>query len=358
MAVDAARTALRLKAGGVTLVWQKQRSQMGAQSARVDEAEHEGVMLCVESEPASASKLDDSRIRLVLKDGRTLDARTLVAALDRKVDLDALKAMGLPVAKKGVQADRATGATGLPGVFASGECVLGATYGVRAVASARDAAMSIDRFLRGENVTPPHSPINCRMGRLSEEELAIIRRTADTGARVKLSVRSASGFGELDAGLSDEQARGESRRCLQCGCLARDDCALRINAGRLGARPNRFKGPHRAFARDETHAQVVYEPNKCILCGLCIRAAAEQGERLGLTFVDRGFAATAAVPFERTLADGLQVAGEACVRICPTGALAFKLDVNGESAGPHPDAAAIENGAEAGRGKPEKGVSP
>ena len=136
--------------------------------------------------------------------------------------------------------------------------------------------------------------------------------------------RSASSFDEVEAAFTDEEVRRESRRCIQCGCLARDDCKLRVLASGHDVRPTRFKGPHRVFARDETHGEVVYEPNKCILCGLCIRAAAEAGENLGLTFIDRGFATTTAVPFERTLAEGLKVAGEACVRICPTGALAFK----------------------------------
>lgn len=72
------------------------------------------------------------------------------------------------------------------------------------------------------------------------------------------------------------------------------------------------------------HPVVVYEPGKCIDCGLCIQIAAQAGEQLGLTFVGRGFDVRMKVPFEKSLAEGLKVSGAKCVEVCPTGALAFK----------------------------------
>ena len=70
----------------------------------VDEAETEGVAFLFETEPVSVTRDADGRIRISLNDGRTLDADVVVAALDRKVDLDALEAMKLPLAKKGFRA--------------------------------------------------------------------------------------------------------------------------------------------------------------------------------------------------------------------------------------------------------------
>jgi len=69
---------------------------------------------------------------------------------------------------------------------------------------------------------------------------------------------------------------------------------------------------------------VIYEPGKCIDCGLCIQVATEAGEELGLTFVGRGFDVRVAVPFEHSMAEGLKVTARRCVEACPTGALAFK----------------------------------
>ena len=72
------------------------------------------------------------------------------------------------------------------------------------------------------------------------------------------------------------------------------------------------------------HPDVIYEPGKCIDCGICIEIATQAGEQLGLTFVGRGFDVRVAVPFEATLAEGLRQAAAQCVAACPTGALAFK----------------------------------
>ncbi len=77
---------------------------------------------------------------------------------------------------------------------------------------------------------------------------------------------------------------------------------------------------------DARHAEIVYEPGKCIDCGLCIQIAVAAGERLGLTFVGRGFDVRVAVPLDRSLAEALTRAAADCVAACPTAALAWKRD--------------------------------
>jgi predicted molibdopterin-dependent oxidoreductase YjgC len=78
------------------------------------------------------------------------------------------------------------------------------------------------------------------------------------------------------------------------------------------------------FVQQAQHPQIIYESGKCIDCGLCIQIAAKSGEELGLTFIGRGFDVRVAVPFERSIADGLKESAAKCVAACPTGALAFK----------------------------------
>ena len=68
---------------------------------------------------------------------------------------------------------------------------------------------------------------------------------------------------------------------------------------------------------------LVIDPKTCIDCGLCIQVARQEGEELGLAFVGRGFDVRVAVPFERSIADGLKKSAAKCVAACPTGALAF-----------------------------------
>ena len=78
------------------------------------------------------------------------------------------------------------------------------------------------------------------------------------------------------------------------------------------------------FVQQLQHPDVIYEPGKCIDCGLCIQIASQAGEKLGLTFVGRGFDVLVAVPFDRSITEGLKHTAKKCVEACPTGALAFK----------------------------------
>ena len=126
------------------------------------------------------------------------------------------------------------------------------------------------------------------------------------------------------AGYSPAQAAAEADRCLHCDCRKPHDCKLRTCADRYGARTNRFRDERRDYVAHADHPQVIYEPGKCIRCGLCIQIAARHGEKLGLTFIGRGFDVRVGVPFGEGLADGLAQAAVECARTCPTGALATK----------------------------------
>ncbi len=126
--------------------------------------------------------------------------------------------------------------------------------------------------------------------------------------------------------FSDGEAFQEAQRCLHCDCRRPNGCKLRHYAALYKARPTYYTGTKRPFQQQIASQGIIYEPGKCIACGICIEVARELGEPLGLTFVGRGFNVRVEVPLGHSLDEGLQKAGAGCVRACPTGALAFRDD--------------------------------
>jgi len=228
--------------------------------------------------------------------------------------------LGLEASGKGLKVDRQTFATPTAGVFAAGDALRVRRVAVRAVADGKAAAGSMIQYLAGRPVTAAARPFTTRLGRPTEEEMAVMVAGASRDPRV------APGGGEA-AGFTADEARREAPRCLHCDCRKADTCLLRKWSAALGAKPTRHGGTRRAFERHTAHPEVVYEPGKCIACGLCIQVAARKGEALGLAFSGRGFGVRIGVPFHETLAEGLKVAASECVAACPTGALAYKDDV-------------------------------
>ena len=155
------------------------------------------------------------------------------------------------------------------------------------------------------------------VGRVTAEEIDAYAAVASDKDRV----RPADGVS-----FTDDEARREARRCLHCDCRAQDDCRLRKYAALYNAVPARYRGERRPFEQQLHPQNIIYEPGKCITCGLCIQIAKRAGEPLGLSFVGRGFDVRVAVPFGQPLEKGLREAAEECVRACPTGALSFKAD--------------------------------
>lgn len=227
--------------------------------------------------------------------------------------------LGLPASKSGVEADRETLATPVAGVFAAGGAIRPQKMAVRSVADGRIAAGSIDRFLSGSAHLGRCTPetFSVHIGKLKEGEMAAFLEEASKEPRVEPS-------GGLQAGFTEAEARREALRCLHCDCRKPASCKLRRWAAVLGASPARFKGERRAFLQHRQHDLILYEPGKCIRCGLCIQLTARAKEELGLTFIGRGFDVMVAVPFGRPIAEGLRKVAAECAAACPTGALALR----------------------------------
>jgi ferredoxin len=280
----------------------------------------------------------DAEIDLILQTGcavrfsAALGSSITLADLQRDFDAvflalgevkpDTCAALGLASGNAGVTVDGRTLRTSFDTVFAGGACVRPTKMAVRSVADGRAASIAIDQMLRGADVTGEAAAWNCRIGKLLEGELDRFVAQASGAARAEPA-------GGLSAGLSDDEARRDAERCLHCDCRKADACALRIHADVYEADPRRYAGlapsgvpSRRTFEIQVAHDGVVYEPGKCVACGICVRIAEKAAEPLGLTFIGRGFDVRVKAPFGRSVGEGLQQTARACADACPTGALA------------------------------------
>jgi ferredoxin len=224
---------------------------------------------------------------------------------------------GLPAGPRGIQVDPETFLTERPGVFAAGNVVRGRALVVRSVADGKEAAVAIDQCLRGLPVTGPEKPFTTKIGRLDRREL----QSFSAGSGQTPRREPARGFSH---GYAKQEVVAQATRCLHCDCRGLTTCKLRKYAARYHANPKRFAAKRRLFQQDRHHPDVIFEPGKCIACGLCIQIAAREGEKIGFSFVGRGFDVRVAVPLHRHLSDALTKAAASCVAACPTAALAWK----------------------------------
>jgi len=246
---------------------------------------------------------------------RDHDAVLIATGKLEKTDAEAL---GLVATEDQLQVDGTTHETEMPSVFAAGDAVRPRGKIVRAAVDGKAAACCIDQYLQGIHITGPAKLPALRLGRPKSEELAAM--AAEVAAAPPVSLAKVEG----NAGPVDEEAQVEARRCLHCDCHKLDKCRLRKYAEMYGADAGRYRGRRRPYERCLQHPDVIYEPGKCILCGLCIEVAEQAGEQLGLTFVGRGFDVRVAAPFEASLAEALKIAAPRCAEVCPTGALVLR----------------------------------
>ncbi len=177
---------------------------------------------------------------------------------------------------------------------------------VKAVANGKAAAVALDRFLKGA-APAPEVRFDSKVGKLRASEVQELVKNC----------------------AADEQtfqpAQSEAGKCLHCDCRKPVSCKLRKYAEEYGADQREFPADERGHVRLIGHNEaVVFEPGKCIKCGLCVQITKCAGEELGLAFVGRGFNTQVAVPFGAALQEGLRDVARECVEACPTGALAFR----------------------------------
>ncbi|MBQ7703591.1 MAG: molybdopterin-dependent oxidoreductase, partial [Firmicutes bacterium] len=106
-----------------------------------------------------------------------------------------------------------------------------------------------------------------------------------------------------------------------CGCHDYFECKLIDFANQYNVHPERFAGEKNTIDFNDDHPFIVRDPNKCILCGLCVRVCDEVMGVGALGLVNRGFDTVVKPNMEKPLIESGCISCGQCVSVCPTGAL-------------------------------------
>lgn len=230
VAIDAARSALRLGAEEVNVVYRRTEAEMPAYAEEVAHAKEEGVKFTFLAGPskieANGNRLkffyDPMKLGEVDSSGRKKPVKTGEAAVAIDTDYvivaagQVLDAPFMPEVK-----DAAKGISAKAGVFVAGDCATGPASVIKAIAAGRETASSIDRYLGGDGkVMDSYGSVRSR---------AVDITIADGGTkRVEAKflplAKSIPGFAEVELGLDDKDAEDEANRCLHCGCTNCQRC--------------------------------------------------------------------------------------------------------------------------------------
>lgn len=289
VAIDAARTCLRLGSESVTLAYRRTRSEMPADAEEVEQAEEEGIKFEFLVVPTQVTGNQDQvqgmqclRAKLISKEGEdrkypvpikgsdfTIDTDCIITAIGQQVDGDCMESLkDLEwTRRRTINVNMVTMATPMAGIFAAGDAVTGPATVIEAIGGGKRAAQSIDRYL-SDIPQPSMPPVPTRRGRIDYMEVpAGTKMSLKRPEMPLLNIdRRRTTFQQVELGYSENMVREEARRCLRCDiCLRCGKCVevcrdkMGVNALQMGY----FDFDHPVA----TDFKVTEE--RCILCGAC-----------------------------------------------------------------------------------------
>jgi heterodisulfide reductase subunit A-like polyferredoxin len=238
VAIDVARSAVRMGAEDVNIIYRRTRAEMPAWEEEISAAEKEGVHITYLSAPQEILTRDGAAvgvrcIRMELGEpdssGRRrpvpipgseyeIEIDQLIPAVGQRADLSAIEdIVGLDFTRWGtIDVDATTYATGREGVFAGGDAQTGPWVAIGAIAAGREAAESIERYLDGRNLAEGREPIN-----KDNPLYRPVPPDISSKARARMPElppeKRKGNFTEVELGYDEETGREEADRCLNCG---------------------------------------------------------------------------------------------------------------------------------------------
>ena len=259
-AMDACRTAVRLGAKEVYVIYRRTRNEMPADKLEIDEAEEEGVTYKFLTNPLSFNgengKLKSVTLQLMELGEPDASGRRKPVPIEGKTEEIELDSVILAIGQKlvaedvseltlnnrgNIEADPDFFTTDIEGVFAIGDATnRGASIAIEAIGEADRCARAVDAFLNGQ-------ALDTRVPYISKrDESTIDYSDREQKSRLNPKVLAPEvrnkNFDEVSLGFTEEEAQEEAKRCLECGCREYFKCKLLKVAQRYDIMPERFKG--------------------------------------------------------------------------------------------------------------------
>lgn len=339
-AMDACRTAVRLGVKKVYNIYRRTKDEMPADRIEIVEGEEEGVDFKNLTNPIEFIAGEDGRVKQVVlqvmelgepdASGRrapkpvegeteTLNIDTAILAIGQAVDAAPFNVE--KTRKNAIAYDKDTFMTSMEGVFAGGDCGNDKiSIAIEAIADARKAAAVINAYLNGEAVKYV-KPFVVERDDINEKTFEDRERLCRPDMDQLEAEERKDNFSEVVFGYDEEQVVEEASRCLECGCHDYYECKLIDFANEYNVHPERFAGDKNAIEFKDEHPFILRDPNKCILCGLCVRVCDEVMGIGALGLVHRGFDTVVKPTLEKPLLESGCISCGQCVSVCPTGAL-------------------------------------
>ena len=249
-AVDAARTARRLGAEEVTIVYRRSRAEMPALYAEVEEGQREGIKMQVLAAPVAVlaeqgrlsgiqcirmqlGEPDESKRRrpMPIKGSEfNIPVDNVIIAIGQIVDRVSLT-KDLEYTSFGtVSVDPATFQTNIEGVFAGGDVISGPDDVISAIEAGKEAAISIDHYLKGMDLKEGRPARPERVKNVPKDDIA--KKARKIMPLLELDQRE--GFAEVETGFTEAMAVEEAQRCLNCGvCSECWECVKSCERGAI-----------------------------------------------------------------------------------------------------------------------------
>lgn len=244
VAIDAARTAKRLGAKDVTIVYRRSEEEMPAHGKEVEEAKIESMKFhflatpkkilgkdgkvvgieCVKMELGEPDETGRRRPIPVEGSEFAISTDNVIIAIGETTDTSFLPSE-IQVTKRSIVADNLTLETTLPAVFAGGDAVTGPASVIEAIAAGKKAAVSIDRCIKGQDLRSGREEKIVEKSWVSEE--TVLEKKPRQKMPTLLPEQRVGNFSEVELGFDPVTGIREAVRCLACGpceqCLEKEE---------------------------------------------------------------------------------------------------------------------------------------